>query len=65
MSNLLPCPFCESKDIEISETETIVGIIYTTLCCGCGAQGPMAVSKDEAKNKWSQRASNPIKNKNH
>lgn len=51
-SELLPCPFCGSKDpVQFDQT----GISWI-MCEGCGAEGPTREELDGAIASWNRRA---------
>lgn len=51
MVELDHCPFCGSYDVMMYETHTS-GYVR---CCGCGAEGSMRDSYDEAAAAWNSR----------
>jgi len=61
MSDLKPCPFCESTDIRVKEVldEADHWVAY---CLGCNAQGPVNYNsckdcgENEAQRDWNRRA---------
>ena len=52
MEELKPCPFCGSDDVVVEETDTS-GYVR---CRGCGAEGGLRYSHDEAAAAWNSRA---------
>lgn len=55
MSELIPCPFCKSQNVELSENDRGDHAVY---CKDCRAEGPPAVNegtKEEAVCKWNKR----------
>lgn len=48
------CPFCGADQEDTSFIR--VGLRYRVLCCACGAMGPRAERKTEAREKWKGEA---------
>lgn len=47
MSELKPCPFCGSRDVEMCQSDD-----YFVKCEECGAQGPLRFHKENARKAW-------------
>lgn len=58
MSNLIPCPFCESDNTKV--TTIVTGTIFYVGCLTCSTLGPSGHTKEEAIEKWNAAASKPI-----
>lgn len=48
---LEPCPFCGSAEVSVKTTISV----YAVRCDGCGAQGPLVVQHQEAREAWNTR----------
>lgn len=56
MSELKPCPFCGSTDLEIDDVPGTDA--YGVICCGCGiSMVPTAFDKECAIEEWNRRVS--------
>ena len=55
MADLLPCPFCGS----ITIGEPIRRRPLQVACIDCGAEGPEALTHDDARTRWNTRAPHP------
>lgn len=56
-----PCPFCGAKWNRLFVVENEIGWFYVECSAndnGCGAEGPIAISEDDAINAWNRRANN-------
>lgn len=57
MNELKPCPFCGSKDVEVTAFLPFgyPGISKVVTCDNCGCQGPLSSTETEAIEKWNDR----------
>lgn len=55
MADLLPCPHCGSAEVG----EPIRRRPLQVACIDCGAEGPEALTHDDARSRWNTRAPNP------
>lgn len=55
-SELKPCPFCGSQDVDYAEAEDIDGSFV--MCFECGTTSPVVDSKEKARDIWNRRAEN-------
>lgn len=55
MSELKPCQFCESNDIDILTYEEEYHTRKVAECMDCGARGSVCDSKEEAIEAWNTR----------
>ncbi len=53
MTELKPCPFCGSKEVEMQGNSHHSWVV----CDNCSTEGPVAPSQDEAVERWNERAS--------
>lgn len=54
MNELLPCPFCGSKDLETNRAgEALDG--FCVQCNSCSAEGPFRPTEAEAEQDWNKR----------
>jgi len=51
MSNLKPCPLCDSGNIDIERPENL----YIAICQDCDASGRLCDTLEEASNHWNTR----------
>ncbi len=59
---LLPCPFCGSKDVEERKAgKAVIGTAYWIACNECGAGSGEASTAAEACEKWNRRAEPKVK----
>ena len=60
MQQLKPCPFCESKEVELCHTKP-----YWVQCLNpdCGMEGPWDLGKSGAVEKWNTRPMEIFPNK--
>lgn len=58
MAELKPCPFCEGKTVSIYDYQNYYTLPYhwRVKCDKCGAEGPIADSKEEAIDAWNKRS---------
>ena len=54
--SLVPCPFCGSRVSDVRPRLNTCQTIYFMRCV-CGARGPEANSRSEAKELWARRES--------
>lgn len=53
MSELKPCPFCGSNNVDLSGY--LNGRYYDVACMACEAKGPVAQLADGAAEAWNRR----------
>ena len=61
MSELKPCPFCGSKDVEIRWHAPLFGemaMLNYVICNDCGAMGSHKILESEAIKAWNRRTDN-------
>lgn len=62
MTPALPCPFCGRSSIRLMRADR-EGNPYEAWCPDCGASGPVAEEKAEARRLWNHRAPAPPQEK--
>ena len=55
--DLLPCPFCGDAGEDYREP-SYTKVSHYIYCNGCGCQGPVRYTTDEAVAAWNRRAAN-------
>ena len=67
MSELLPCPFCGSDDVQLEYARKAQFWVYWIECNGCGCEGPIEITGDnvdalntpeDAARAWNERVEN-------
>ena len=53
-SELKPCPFCGSKQVEYEKAEDFGGTYVE--CYNCGVTSPVVANKEKAAAVWNRRA---------
>lgn len=59
--SLVPCPFCASTASDAKRRQNTCEEVYFVRCCRCGARGPEATARSEAKELWKRRAIPPAR----
>jgi Lar family restriction alleviation protein len=54
IDELLPCPFCGSKELTPLHDDWVVGQEFAIRCVGCGCLGPRALTRPEAMKRWNR-----------
>lgn len=52
MTELKPCPFCGSEDVQLTGTD-LTG--WYVICWDCGGRGGLAHRQEKAIEKWNDR----------
>lgn len=54
-ANLLPCPFCGCKDVNIVELDKVSIPQYMAVCYDCRARSAIQGSEQRAATAWNRR----------
>lgn len=57
MTELKPCPFCGSNNIDILDTSSInhLNLNYFARCKSCGSTSKIFQERSDAENAWNRR----------
>ena len=62
LKTALPCPYCESTDLEIKYDNSMPDeILIQVVCKSCFTNGPISSTAQKAIKKWNQRIPDPGK----